>query len=314
MFFNSPVLSHALHLLQEILPVFFFAIIVGSVLDDLLPEDYFEKFFKDVNFISILNSSILGALIPICTCGMIPLAAKLSKKGLDWKLITAFLVSGTACSIPALWLSTVLGYTVVSLRFVAAVVMGILVTYTLGLFARKDFKLELDSSLLSNSEADDCCNHERLSKRSFKRHIEIIGKDLFTMSVSFLPWLLFAILLASYLHQWVSNPFNGPLMEYLNIATNNSYITLALSPFFTSIIGFPFYFCAGADVPISSELLNIGVPLGSIISFMSAAPGVNLTSFVVYQKCIGIKKAIMLTLVSFIVSGLIGLVINFALA
>ena len=147
-FLNQAFWSQASHLLEEIVPVFVFAILASAILDEFLPDEYLDAFFTEDNrFFPVFNAAFIGALVPICTCGMIPLAYKLFKKGLNWKIITAFLVAGNACSIPALWLTTVISYKVVVIRLLASVLFGILVAYGLNLFVRNDFKPVVEDSL-----------------------------------------------------------------------------------------------------------------------------------------------------------------------
>ena len=83
---------------------------------------------------------------------------------------------------------------------------------------------------------------------------------------------------------------------------SNPLISAALA----SVIAFPFYFCAGADVPLSQEFLKLGLPIGTIISFMLASPGINLTSFLVYRKAVGLKLALIFTLTSILAAVMIG--------
>ena len=288
--------------------MFFFAVIASAILDELLPDPYLEKFCAGgVNFRTILNASILGSLIPMCTCGMIPLALKLYQKGLNWKIITAFLIAGNACSIPALWLSTILGYQIVFLRFIASVLFGIFVTYLLILIAPKDFVLELKSTAFDDHHEHDCCE-EPIKKKFSKKHLKKIYHDVVIMCQSFLPWIFFAVLIASYLDS-TFNHGDDNLLEVLKVLSNN-WLSAFVGPMISSLIAFPFYFCAGADIPISQELLAWGIPTGTVISFMLASPGLNLTSFVVYRQSIGFRKALLLSLTSFVAASLIGMIIN----
>ena len=95
-------MTHALHLFAEISPVFLIAIIASSLIDQFISDEALSYIFDRTNdFVGILIASLIGSLIPICTCGMIPLAIKLHEKGLKWKSLTAFLVAGNASSIPS---------------------------------------------------------------------------------------------------------------------------------------------------------------------------------------------------------------------
>ncbi len=289
------LINHSLQLLQEIVPVFLVAVIAASLIDRFLPDNYIEKIFNRGNeFTNILIASFLGSLLPICTCGMIPLAVKLHEKGLHWKTLCAFLVAGNACSVPALILTEVMGYEVMWIRLISSVIFGVLVTYIIAIISPQDFKLQLHAKDHHESQ-DSCCENK---PSLFSK----ILADVYSMSVSFLPWILLAIVIASLVSAQSSDT------KLINIILQSDNIII--SPFIASVIGFPFYFCAGADIPISQELFKMGVPLGTIISFMLASPGVNITSLMVYKQAIGWKQAWVLIAVSILSAAGIGIIVS----
>lgn len=295
------MISHALMLLQEILPVFLIAVIASSLLDRFVPDSYIDKIFNQGNyFTKILSASFIGSLLPICTCGMIPLAVKLHTKGLHWKTLCAFLVAGNACSIPALILTGVMGYQIIWIRLVSSILFGVLVTYIIAIFTPKNFTLQLnieEHHHETHEHHDDCCDH----KKSIWTEI---FEDVRSMSISFLPWILLAIAVASLVSSLGSDT------KLINIILQSDNIII--SSLIASVISFPFYFCAGADVPISQELLRAGVPLGTIISLMLASPGVNFTSLMVYKQAIGWKQAWILIAVSVVSAAGIGVLVSLA--
>ncbi len=281
------IINQTLHILQEILPVFLFAVIASAVLDRFLPHDYLEKNFSKPNLLTLTNASFFGALIPLCTCGMIPLVVKLVQRGLNWRILVAFLVAGNACSIPALWLTTVMGYNVVLIRLLASVAYGVLVALVFAWILPKDFSLKLEPSL----SLHDCCETKCHVSKS-----KLIFDDIISMCRSFLPWIIVAALIAAIFDVYM---MQGALD-----------LVMQSSPWLSAIVAFPFYFCAGADVPISRELLAVGLPLGTVMSFMLASPGLNLTSLFVYQRCVGWKQAWYFMLVSYLVAVGIGYALN----
>ncbi len=285
------------HILEEILPVFLFAVLVSSVLDQFLPENYVERFFKNYNLSTLFSASFLGALVPMCTCGMIPLVIKLVKRGMDWRVLAGFLVAGNACSIPALWLTTVMGYDVVLVRLLASVAYGVLVALALAALAPQNFKLELkiyQGDEHTHESKLSCCNEaQHKSKIKFSQVVD----DFVIMCKSFLPWIIIAAFIAALFDTYM---MKGALQ-----------LVQQANPWIAAVVGFPFYFCAGADVPISKELLAAGLPLGTVISFMLASPGINLTSYLVYQRMLGVKNTAYFMGASYLVAVLIGLVLNY---
>ena len=296
------IINHSYHLLAEILPVFFIAILASSLIDKFLPQDFIDRVSSSKYlFFTVLNASVIGALIPLCTCGMIPLTVKLHQKKLHWKALVAFLVAGNACSIPALILTAKLSWDLALLRLVASISFGVVCAYLLGLIVGKNYQLNFHSDQAETCEEPSCCEHEHK-----KNLVQVVLEDLSQMVKEFLGWIILAVLLAaSFDHFFGAN-------EIVKSVLSNPDFNL-LSPVIASAIGFPFYFCAGADIPLSSEFLKLGLGAGSVISFMLASPGANLTSLLVYHKAIGWKSSWVLILVSMISASLIGIIINLRL-
>ena len=273
-----------LHYSSGLIPAFLFALLISAILAEIIPEIFFEKILGSNNFITIFLSSAIGALIPLCTCGMIPLANKLQKKGASWLMVISFLTAGNASSITALILTFVLGVKIALFRFLFAVIFGILASYIFVLFFNPVTSNQI-------SEIEIC--HDK------PRHKKIIS-EFISLLFSFGPWVLVSIIIASLISLFLKPTY---VIEFAGAGN-------ILSPFLLSISGFPFYFCGGSDVPISKALLEKGASLGSILAFMVASPGVNLTSLLVYQKWLGIKNAVIYLTVSFLVCGALGLIIN----
>jgi uncharacterized membrane protein YraQ (UPF0718 family) len=343
-------IEHFIHILFEILPVFFIAVICSSLLEVYLPDGYFEKIglvaFAGANlsgkiseilryhlhlFWMILVSAFLGALIPICTCGMIPLALGLYRKQLDWKIILAFLLAGNACSVPALILNYgIFGLEISIYRLLMAIAFAILVTYVF-IFSGEAKIADFIALKLApgGSSKESCCeadhhhdnhaavhehsgedhhhdneNHAAVHEHNDEDHQHKLGtsevlvhirEDLIAAIKQFLPWILLSVALASLLH------FNYESLTVFQAVLTNKY----LSPWIFSLIAFPFYFCAGADIPMSQEFLKMGVPLGAVLAFMTASPSVNLTTVFVYKQAFGFKAAIYLTVISVVVIALL---------
>ena len=271
-----------------IVPAFLIALLISATLSETLPERFFEIVLGSKGIVFIFLSSIVGALIPLCTCGMIPLASKLHKKGASWLVVISFLTAGNASSITALFMTLVLGLKITLFRFLFAVLFGIIVAYIFVLFFKPE-KVFYSKPL-----------HQDISGvPSYKKIINEFQGLFFC----FAPWVLVAIVIASGISIFLK-PEN--IISFAGIKNTTSSFLLAIS-------GLPFYFCAGSDIPISKALLEKGASLGSVLSFMTASPGVNLTSFFVYQKWLGLKNAFIYLAISTLTCGILGLVLNILL-
>lgn len=276
------------HYSSDLIPAFLFALLISAILAEIIPENFFEKILGSNHFIPVFIASIIGSIIPLCTCGMIPLASKLQKKGTSWLIAISFLTAGNACSITALLLTFVLGIKITVFRFLFAVMFGILTAYIFVLFFKPPNK-----SGLANSGHSEACHNKPLSQKIFSEFISLL--------FSFGPWVMVSIIVASLISLLLKPDY------VINFAGDKN----VFSPLLLSILGFPFYFCGGTDVPISKALLEKGASIGSILAFMNASPGVNLISFLVYQKWLGLKGGVIYLVVSLLVCGVLGLIVNF---
>ena len=272
-----------------ILPAFLFALLISAVLAEVIPDSLFEKLLSSKGPLLVFLASIVGALIPLCTCGMIPLANKLQKKGTSWLIVISFLTAGNASSITALFMTLVLGFKITLLRFVFSVMFGILVAYIFVLFFKP-----------VEAFCGKPLQHEEPHKNSISQKIirEFLG-----LLFCFGPWVIVAIITGSIISLYASPEY---IIRFAGVENT-------ASPFLLSVAGFPFYLCAGADIPISKALLEKGASLGGILVFMTASPGINLTSFFIYQRWLGFKNAFIYLTISAIICGLIGVLVNFLL-
>ena len=272
------------HYSLDIIPVFLVAILISAIISESIPERVFERFLGTSAFFSVFISSLIGAAVPLCTCGMIPLANKLQKKGASWPIAIAFLTSGNSCSISALVLTLILGLKVTIFRFLFAVISAILISYL--------FVLVFKPTTSTYEAKVDFEIGEPFVRRVIKEFLSLL--------VGFGIWTIISIFIAAFIDLFSNTQLITNLISKENL----------FSPFLFSIIGFPFYFCAGSDIPLSKVLLEKGISLGSVLSFMNASPGVNVASFLIYQKWLGLKKSVGYMFVSFLVYGFLGVVFN----
>ena len=264
-------------------------------------------------WVLVLLAAFLGALIPICTCGMIPLAIGLYKKNLDWRIILPFLLAGNACSFTALILNyQVLGLEMTLARFLMAMGFAIVSTYIFNFFAAEKIDAYLEATYNSDKLSHKhCCTvhnedenleisisehcHDEIQASSLKAALLHLSHDLKVALLQFFPWIIFSAFIASLIH------FRPQSLNVFGTLIYDQYLAAPL----LSAISFPFYLCAGSDIPLSKEFLALGIPVSAILSFMTASPSVNLTTLVVYKQALGLKAAIYITLVSiFVISSL----------
>jgi len=289
----------------EVIPLFLLAVFIASALEEFLSTAIIERFVGTDSPVSVAIASTIGAMVPLCTCGMIPLAASLKRKKAHWIPLLAFLTAGVASSIPALILTLLLGLKITILRLVSALIFGFVVAYFAGYIIQRtveeaDVEKRDVHAVCPESEVCELCEHRTRKKLfSVPRWREVV-EDFWLTVKDFAPWLVFSIVAAAIISAAVSQSFIETLLGNKNI----------FSPFIGALIGLPFYLCAGADVPLAAALIGKGASTGTIIAMMSAAPTVNIPAAGLLSRWLGRKGTFIYLSVCWLVASLIGVAVN----
>jgi uncharacterized protein len=247
------------------------------------------RFLTGRNPGTMLLASVLGALIPLCTCGMVPLAVSLRRRGGDLKHVFGFLTAGAAVSVPVLLLTaSVLEPAWAGVRFLASVVFGLVAGYASVLVLRSAAKrsaipagspgitLELDPVRRSRV---------RSVLRRFRGQL-----------IEYAPWVLVSLALAALVDVLVPRHW----VQLLYGQRTSAGALLA------AVSGFPFYFCSGAELPLVKELLAKGMGHGPATAMMLAVPIVNIPTLGVVGKWLGLRATVAYLLLCTLAAALLG--------
>ncbi len=159
LFFSSLVeLSHAMS------PYILFGLVFAGILHELVPETLVTQHLGKESVASVVKSTIFGIPLPVCSCGVIPLAASIKKSGASKGATLSFLISTPITGVDSIlatygmfgWIFTL--YRVFT-SMIIAMVAGILSNY-----------LDKEVILEEKEEEKSCCS----SKKSCDTHFFII--------------------------------------------------------------------------------------------------------------------------------------------
>jgi uncharacterized membrane protein YraQ (UPF0718 family) len=266
----------------DIVPLFLVALFVGALIEEFLSRRFIARFLTGRNPGTMALAAIVGALIPLCTCGMVPLAVSLRRKGGDLKHTFAFLTAGAAVSIPVLLLTwEVLTLRWALVRLIASVLLGLMVGYASVLAFRRMGAPPAETR-------DESFDVAPIAGRS---RLRSVVRRFMGQVKEYAPWVLVSLVLAALVDVLV--PGHWIHLLYGQKATVGSFLA--------AISGVPFYFCSGAELPLVRELLAKGMGSGPATAMMLAVPIVNLPTFGVVGKWLGPRAA--LTYLAMIVAG-----------
>ena len=278
----------------EILPFFLLALFLGALIEEFVTEKTIVRFLTGTSPGTMVLASTVGAVIPLCTCGMVPLAISLRRRGSDLKHTFAFLTAGAAVSVPVLLLTwKVLGGWWAVARLVTSVIFGLLVGYASTRLLRSVEDRSAQpaaepirlapiggkTAVLGGSLPSDPLNAAAAApKRS--RPVKVVRR-FWGQIKEYGPWVLVSLALAAIIDALVPQ-------HWVHVLYGQRAVTGSL---LAALTGIPFYFCSGAELPLVHELIGKGMGTGPAASMMLAVPIVNILTFGVVGKWLGAKGA-----------------------
>ena len=112
-------------------PYILFGLIFAGILHEFVPDTLVTKHLGKDNIFSVLKATIFGVPLPVCSCGVIPLATSIKKSGASKGSTLSFLISTPITGVDSIlatygifgWIFTI--YRVVT-SMIIAMVAGIL--------------------------------------------------------------------------------------------------------------------------------------------------------------------------------------------
>lgn len=276
-------------LTMEMAPYLLLGFLFAGILHVYFPRDKVVRFMGRSNLGSVVNASLLGVPLPLCSCGVIPTGISFFKSGASRGSTVSFLISTPQTGVDSIMATgALLGWPMAVLRPVIAFATGIFG----GVITNWSYRKTEGGGAASLSEVAE------LSQFRYKnRFFELFRYAFLEFLQDIAKWLLIGILLAGLISVLVPDDF---FSAYLG----NNLISMIV----ILLISVPLYVCATGSIPIAAILMMKGLSPGAAIVFLMAGPATNVATMTVVGKVMG-KKTLFLYLVSIMggamVSGLL---------
>jgi uncharacterized membrane protein YraQ (UPF0718 family) len=292
-------ISHFLEALWQLsvamAPYILFGLVFAGILHELVPDSIVTKHLGSSDVKSVLKSTIFGIPLPVCSCGVIPLATSIKKSGASKGATLSFLISTPITGVDSIMATYgIFGWIFTVYRAITSMVIAMVAGVLTNVFDKEEVKSSFstvvsqgdtnnNSSLLipnSSLVTSSCCstNHDAKKKFSFMTAMTYAFGTLLGDIAKPLFWgLLLGALIT------VAIPEN--LSELIKDHTWLSYLIVI-------IIAVPMYVCATASLPIAAGLMLSGVSAGAAFVFLSAGPATNTVTIGVVKKMLGTKSLI----------------------
>jgi len=260
--------------LPWLLPGYLFA----GILKVMIPAGFLEKHVGG-GFKSLVYATLIGIPLPLCSCGVIPAAMGLRKRGASLGATLSFLIATPITSVTTLFLL----YAFFGTEFVVIMLIaGFFIAIFTGLFTNllTGSQEVIVKKEIKCSHCGITCEHEHYFGVKDKIK-EIFRYGFLEMGRDTLPWILLGLFGAGVIAALVPKEIIG---QYLGAG----FLTLVLM----ALIGAPMYICSTGSIPFVAALVLKGLSLSGAIVFLIVGPATNLSTFLILARELGKRVAI----------------------
>jgi len=249
-------------------PYLLFGFLMAGVLSVLISKDYVRRHLGSRGWLGSVKAALMGVPMPICSCGVIPLAASLRKHGASRGATASFLASTPQTGVDSLMITyALLGWVFAVFRALAAFLSGIIcgTAVTLVSPGEEDAAAECE---------DECCqpNRKPMLQRMLSYGFISLPRDIARAVV-------IGIVLSGIISGLIPDDF---FMDRLGNSPLAMLIMLC--------IGIPLYVCSSASVPIALAFIKAGISPGAALVFLITGPATNAATLTTLWQIIGRKQ------------------------
>ncbi len=254
-------------------PYLLFGFLMAGVLSVLVRPETVEKHLGGRGFLQTVKAAIFGVPLPLCSCGVIPVAASLRRHGAGKGAATSFLISTPQTGVDSIFITfSLLGPVYAIFRPIAAFLGGVIGGTAVNLLGDK--KGEQPYMPVCTDECcSGNCDHESRVSRILKYGFHSLPADINKA-------LIAGIVIAGVIGAVVPD-------DFLSILLGGGIVSMLVMV----VLGIPIYVCATASVPIAAALIAKGVSPGAALVFLMTGPATNAATVLTVSKVMGKRTA-----------------------
>jgi len=299
--------------LAQMAPYLLLGFAMAGVLSVLMPAAVVERHLGGRGFWPILKAALLAVPLPLCSCGVIPVAASLRRHGASRASTIAFLIATPETGVDSIMgtyslLGGVFTFFRVVVAFVSGIVGGVWIALlggpepaaANGAWRGRPARASRGHPALENAtdrqnvpygqpdaggtparrEGETPSPREtlrdkllRMARHGFVDLPQDIGRSL-------LIGLVIAAAIGLVPHRF--------FIENLGFLWNNELGQMLLM----AILGIPTYVCATASVPVAMSLMSQGLSPGAAAVFLIIGPATNVATITMIWRLMGRRSAV----------------------
>ena len=272
-------------LFLEMSPFLMLGFLISGLLYIIISKETIANNLGKPGTLSVIKAAIFGVPMPLCSCGVIPVAASLYKRGASKGATLSFLISTPQTGVDSILITYgMLGPLFAMARPVIALITGV-----------------IGGLLTEQINSEDYTTSIKMNHKHPKKTLKDAIKYAFISLPQDIAWPLFkGIIMAGLITLLIPDNF-----------FQNHGITGWLAMMLMALVSIPMYVCATASVPIAAGLIISGnLEPGAVFVFLMAGPATNIATISVINKTLGKKIVYIYLSTIFICSIIFGTLIN----
>ena len=275
---TSPYWGNAINFfIYDTIKIGFLLIIINylmSITRYYFPMEKVQKILIERRWFGLdyLLAALLGVVTPFCSCSSIPLFIGFIGAGIPLGITFAFLISSPLVNEASLYLFPAMFGMKVTLAYN---LIGITIAILGGmLIQRLNVKKYVRPELLKFRSRKQIETENSGQSLSFKELIKYFWQEGMNITKAIFPYVILGISIGALIHGFVPTSL---VEKYLS---NRSWLSVPLATLF----GMPLYANSISVIPIMEALVGKGVPLGTVLAFMTAIVTVSIPEFMILKK------------------------------
>lgn len=277
-------------------PYILFGLLFAGLLHEFVPDTIVTKHLGKDNIFSVIKATLFGVPLPVCSCGVIPLATSIKKSGASKGSTLSFLISTPITGVDSI-LATygIFGWIFTIYRVITSMIIAMASGILANIFDKEEevavkpafsavkapntfspaFSMPKKEEASCCSTGSSCCATEE--KKSWLT--SALRYAFVTLLGDIAKPLVWGLLLGALITVAIPPSISDILIEYSWL----SYLIVIA-------IAVPMYVCATASLPIAAGLMLSGVSAGAAFVFLSAGPATNTVTIGVVKKMLGTRS------------------------
>lgn len=280
------ILIAFVHVFAMMSPWLVFGFLMAGIIAVWIPRNWVNRMMGGSSgFGGILRAVAIGVPLPICSCGVLPIAAGLRKHGAGKGPTAALLISTPQTGIDSILATyALLGPVFAVARPVAAALTGVVGGAVVSAVGGED---------ASTAPVEEASAGSRGIKAIFwQAYRRLLGSVAKPLAIGLAVSALVTVLVPD---NFFADAFHG-----------SDWIAMPVM----ALVGFPMYVCSTASIPIAASLVAKGVSPGAAFVFLMVGPAMNAMSLTTVAALVGRKAAAAYVAVIMIGAILCGVAIN----